>query len=494
MFEILHTPLDAEALKANLLNPKAGALVTFEGWVRNHNEGQSVLSLEYEAFETLAYSEAQVIIDEAKAKFDILDVACVHRVGHLAIGEMAVWVGVVSAHRKAAFKACEFVIDEIKHRLPIWKKEHYTHGEAQWVNCQHCAEASHKHAPLKPIEAFASQMALPEVGAEGQEKLRAAKVVVVGAGGLGCAVLPYLAAAGIGQIGVCDGDTVSASNLNRQTLYGPEDIGHGKVETALYRLKTQYPQTQFVAHPSFVTKDTAQDVLASYDLILDCTDTMDSRLLLNDAAVSLKKPMLQASVYQYEGQLLLVSGEAGAPCLRCLWPTPPESVPCSTLGTMGPVVGLVGLTQAWEAIRFLLKLPSPLTQSPLLLLDYQQQQITPIQLTQTPDCPTCYPPKVDASPAPSSRRRIETITPHVIANRSDWQVVCVSETPETSKPLHVAGHEPVFIPYEAFSLGHPQLTEAPNIALYCPHGIQSRLLARRYAASEAFQCFVLESV
>ncbi len=133
MFSIATTAIDADALKAQLNNDQAGALTTFEGWVRNHNDGQAVNSLEYEAHLELAEKEGLKIIEEATEKFDLLQAVCVHRIGHLAIGDMAVWVGVSSAHRDAAFQACRFIIDEVKQRVPIWKKEHYSEGPSEWL-------------------------------------------------------------------------------------------------------------------------------------------------------------------------------------------------------------------------------------------------------------------------------------------------------------------------------------------------------------------------
>lgn len=134
-FHISALPIDPIASQRRLSNAQAGACVTFEGWVRNHNEGQFVHALEYEAYAALAEAEGTRILVEARGKFELLEVACVHRVGLLKIGDLAVWVGVASAHRGAAFDACRYVIDEAKARLPIWKKEHYTNGSSQWINC-----------------------------------------------------------------------------------------------------------------------------------------------------------------------------------------------------------------------------------------------------------------------------------------------------------------------------------------------------------------------
>jgi molybdopterin synthase catalytic subunit len=145
LFRFVRTPIDVEALRATLADPGCGGYAAFEGWVRDHNEGQRVRRLEYEAYEALAVREAERIVAEAVARFGVAHAACAHRVGDLAVGELAVWVGVSAAHRDEAFRACRYIIDEIKHRLPIWKKEHYLDGDSGWVNCERCAAAPHQH-------------------------------------------------------------------------------------------------------------------------------------------------------------------------------------------------------------------------------------------------------------------------------------------------------------------------------------------------------------
>jgi molybdopterin synthase catalytic subunit len=133
--------IDVAALRASLADPACGGYAAFEGWVRDSNEGQRVRRLEYEAYETLAVREAERIVAEALSRFGVRHAACAHRVGELAVGELAVWVGVSAPHRDEAFRACRYIIDEIKHRLPIWKKEHYLNGDSGWVNCERCAAA-----------------------------------------------------------------------------------------------------------------------------------------------------------------------------------------------------------------------------------------------------------------------------------------------------------------------------------------------------------------
>jgi molybdopterin synthase catalytic subunit len=152
-FRFTQAAIDTRTARQDLQNLAAGGYVSFEGWVRDHNEGQEVTRLEYEAFEALAVKEGERIVEEALRRFPVVQALCIHRVGALALGEMAVWVGVSSEHRGEAFDACRFIIDEVKHRVPIWKKEHYRNGDSGWVNCERCAApaqpthtAQHTHA------------------------------------------------------------------------------------------------------------------------------------------------------------------------------------------------------------------------------------------------------------------------------------------------------------------------------------------------------------
>ena len=147
-FRLADAAIDTRAARAELLDPSAGGYVSFEGWVRDHNEGQDVLRLEYEAFQALALKEGDSILAQAQQRFPIKHALCVHRVGLLDLTDMAVWVGVSAAHRREAFEACRFIIDEVKHRVPIWKKEYYRSGDSGWVNCERCAPAPHHaHGP-----------------------------------------------------------------------------------------------------------------------------------------------------------------------------------------------------------------------------------------------------------------------------------------------------------------------------------------------------------
>lgn len=145
-FQFSALPLNALELREQLLDRAAGAYVGFEGWVRDHNDGREVLSLEYEAYEKLGSKEGEKIVLDARMRFGVSDAYCVHRVGQLEIGDLAVWVGVCSPHRAEAFAACRYIIDEVKHRVPIWKKEQYMDGNSGWVNCERCAEGTDREA------------------------------------------------------------------------------------------------------------------------------------------------------------------------------------------------------------------------------------------------------------------------------------------------------------------------------------------------------------
>jgi molybdopterin/thiamine biosynthesis adenylyltransferase/molybdopterin synthase catalytic subunit/rhodanese-related sulfurtransferase len=398
MFKINKTKINPQTLEEQLTNEAAGALATFSGWVRNHNEGQSVLNLEYEAYESLAEKEAAKIIAEAKARFAIIEAVCEHRVGVLAIGDMAVFVGVTAAHRGAAFDACRFIIDEIKLRLPIWKKETYQTGESGWVNCG--AHEAHRHTTpaISEREFYAKQSQLPEFSGGRQKSLTQARVLVVGAGGLGCPALQHLAGAGVGHITVCDDDLISVDNLHRQNLFNIKDIGHNKAKTACEKLSLINPFVQIKPLVERLTASNAIEILENHDVVLDCTDNLKTKFILADACRQLPIALLQASIYQYEGQLLLSqNGEfSTGQCFRCLWPATAglefdeqDCVQnCAEAGIVGAVAGIMGSIQAFECIKLLMGMQSIL-HTHVLLFDLLSLQTTQLKVKQDPDCALC---------------------------------------------------------------------------------------------------------
>jgi sulfur-carrier protein adenylyltransferase/sulfurtransferase len=452
--------IDAAVLRAQLADPTCGGYASFEGLVRNHNEGQQVRHLEYEAFEPLAVKEGERIIAEAIDKYAVEHAACVHRVGDLAIGEMAVWVGVSARHRGEAFLACRYIIDEVKHRVPIWKKEHYVSGDSGWVNCERCAapsahdherehghDAHHDHHHVSSaVPDYSRQMALKEVGAAGQAKLRASRVLVVGCGGLGVPIISYLSGAGIGRLGLVDSDRLEPSNLHRQTLYSLAEVGKLKAELAADRVRALNPDVDAQPHVLRLNAQNARELLAQYDLVIDCTDNFTTKFMLNDVCVQLRKPVIFSSVYQYEGQLQVVRPDRDGACLRCVWPQAARDGivgNCSEAGVLGPVPGVFGTLQALEALKILLGLPGQLTEE-LLLMDLLTMSISRVKTRLAKDHPQHASTK-STEPAQEEPAELEFET-LAEAIRDGFQIVDIREPEEVEQiptPAAAAEHVPM---------------------------------------------------
>ncbi len=205
------------------------------------------------------------------------------------------------------------------------------------------------------LKRYNRHIILPEIGLEGQQKLKQAKVLVIGAGGLGCPVLQYLTAAGVGTLGIVDEDKVDESNLQRQILYTTNDVGKSKAETAAERLKAQNPFCEFKVHGVRLTAANAVEVISGYDIVVDGSDNFPTRYLVNDACVMLNKPLVFGSVFKFEGQVSVFNYKGGA-TYRCLYPVPPDAdeVPnCSDIGVLGVLPGIAGLLQANEVIKII---------------------------------------------------------------------------------------------------------------------------------------------
>src|SRR6478736_2754722 len=313
MFELTNTSIEAAALRARLDAPEAGALTVFEGRVRNHHLGRPVVKLEYEAFDEMAQREGDALVAETETLYPKTRVLCVHRTGTLGIGEIAVWIGVASAHRAAGFAACRHVIEEIKRRLPVWKKEHHPDGAAEWVNCS--TEAA---SPALAEEYYARQAALPEVGPAGQARLIAARVLVVGVGGLGCPAAFYLAGAGIGRLTLVDGGKVELSNLHRQILFTAAEVGAPKALAGSVRLRLHNPVIEVVANDGNLTPANAATLVAGQSVVLDCTDNFATRFLVHDACRAANVPLVSAAVHRFEGELNVYAPGASG-CMHCQW-------------------------------------------------------------------------------------------------------------------------------------------------------------------------------
>jgi adenylyltransferase/sulfurtransferase len=242
------------------------------------------------------------------------------------------------------------------------------------------------------IARYSRHLILPEVGMEGQQKLKAAKVLCVGTGGLGAPLAMYLAAAGVGTIGLVDFDTVDASNLQRQIIHSTSTVGKLKVDSAEIMLKGLNPFLNVVKHNTMLTSANAMEILKDYDVVADGTDNFQTRYLVNDACVLLNKPNAYGSIFRFEGQASVFGTKEG-PCYRCLYPEPPPPglVPsCAEGGVLGILPGLVGVIQATETIKLILGIGEPLI-GRLLLVDALGMSFRTLKLRKNPECPVCGP-------------------------------------------------------------------------------------------------------
>ncbi len=240
------------------------------------------------------------------------------------------------------------------------------------------------------VQRYSRHLIMPEVGVDGQRKLKAARVLCVGAGGLGAPAAMYLAAAGVGTLGLVDFDAVDASNLHRQVIYDTTDVGKRKLEAARDRLTAMNPSVKVVMHELALTSKNALDVLKDYDVILDGTDNFQTRYLVNDACVLLGKPNAYGSIFRFDGQASVFAVKGG-PCYRCLYPEPPPPglVPsCAEGGVLGVLPGVIGVIQATEAIKLILGSGQPLI-GRLLLYDALQMRFRELKLRRDIDCPIC---------------------------------------------------------------------------------------------------------
>ncbi len=239
---------------------------------------------------------------------------------------------------------------------------------------------------------YSRHLLLPEVGIGGQQKLRKAKVLVVGMGGLGTLVALYLAAAGVGELGLVDFDTVDLSNLQRQVLYTTSDVGRPKVVAAKERIEVLNPGTRVASYPMRLTSENVLDTLRPYDIVVDGTDNFPTRYLVNDAAVLLGKPYVYGSVSRFEGQLSVFDARRG-PCYRCLFtepPTPDQALSCAEAGVLGVLPGLIGLLQATETVKLLVERGNPMV-GRLLLFDALRLEFREIKVGKNPRCVLCSP-------------------------------------------------------------------------------------------------------
>jgi len=382
MFTISSIPINRDEFISHLENDQSGALVLFEGWVRNHNQGKDVTSLEYQVYKELALKEGYRLIQEAKEKFNILEAKVIHREGHLSIGDLAICIGSIAAHRDDAFKATRYLIDEIKRRLPIWKKEHYKNEKPIWVFCK---DHDH-HVHFEESEFYKKQSALVE-----QEKLTKAKVIVVGAGGLGCPVLISLSQAGIGTIEIVDFDKISFSNIHRQSLFSPNLVGEYKAIVAKNRLQEMNPFINIKTQTQRVEASNVINLIQEKDLVIDCTDNLETKYLLHDACLKTGTALISGSVFKRDGVLRTFIPNSDWGCLRCHSnSTPKDSLlgNCNDFGVLGAYVNILGSMMASEALQYLQHRTNT-SHTHTILLSAHNLQVSKIKNSKRVDCQYC---------------------------------------------------------------------------------------------------------
>ena len=241
------------------------------------------------------------------------------------------------------------------------------------------------------IRRYSRHLILPEVGLAGQKKICSTSVLCIGAGGLGSPIAMYLAAAGVGKIGVLDFDTVDFSNLQRQIIHGTENVGQSKAESAKVTINRINPGVEVVLHNTRITSENALEIIAQYDIVVDGTDNFPTRYLTNDACVLLKKPNVYGSIFRFEGQASVFAPHLGGPCYRCLYPEPPPPgmVPsCAEGGVLGVLPGIVGCIQATEILKIALGKGRSLI-GRLLLFNALDMKFRELKLRRDPQCPLC---------------------------------------------------------------------------------------------------------
>ena len=265
-------------------------------------------------------------------------------------------------------------------------------GFGAWKNAGYGFERPRVLGPDQ-LKRYSRHIMLPEVGEEGQGKLLDAKVLFLGAGGLGSPSSLYMAAAGVGTIGMVDDDVVDESNLQRQVIHNMDRLGMPKAESARLTLQALNPDVTVIPHQTRLTSENILDILAGYDLVVDGADNFPTRYLLNDAALKLRKPVIHASIFRFEGQITTFLPDSG-PCYRCLYPEPPPpgmAPSCQEAGVLGVLPGIVGTIQANEAIKLILGQGTSLS-GRLLMLDALGTKFRTMKLAKDPNCPVCQRP------------------------------------------------------------------------------------------------------
>jgi molybdopterin/thiamine biosynthesis adenylyltransferase/rhodanese-related sulfurtransferase/molybdopterin converting factor small subunit len=336
------------------------------------------------------------------------------------------------------------------------------------------------------IARYSRHLIMPEVGVEGQRKLKAARILCIGAGGLGAPSTMYLAAAGVGTLGLVDFDTVDASNLHRQIIYGISDIGKRKLDSAKARLQSLNPDLQIITHEGALTSKNALDIFRDYDIVIDGTDNFQTRYLVNDACVLLGKPNVYGSIFRFDGQAS-VFGTRNGPCYRCLYPEPPPPglVPsCAEGGVLGVLPGIIGVIQATEAIKLVLGTGEPLI-GRLLLYDALSMTFRHLKVRRDPACPVCgdsptirelidYDAFCGVTPRPQAAPTVPAISVRELKERFDRKedvlLIDVRE-PNEYEICRIPGSR--LIPLGQLAGRAGELDREREIVVHCKSGVRS---------------------
>ncbi len=356
-------------------------------------------------------------------------------------------------------------------------------------------------APLPTLspeerQRYARHITLQAVDVEGQQRLKAARVLIVGAGGLGSPTALYLAAAGVGTIGLVDNDVVDVTNLQRQLLHGTRDVGRPKLESARDRLHDVNPHVQVILHAGWLTSANALDIIRAYDIVVDGTDNFATRYLVNDACVLLAKPNVHGSVFQFDGQASVFATTDG-PCYRCLFPVPPPAgmVPnCAEGGVLGVLPGLIGTIQALETIKLITGVGEGLA-GRLLMLDALTMETRTVHLDRDPACPACgtrtitalidYDEFCGTPPLPAGgSATVREISPAELAERlarhDDFDLIDVREPHEAAESRIDAAR---LIPLGTLASVIPTLDASRQYVVHCRSGKRSADAVRQMQAA-----------
>ncbi|MBX2991036.1 MAG: molybdopterin-synthase adenylyltransferase MoeB [Bacteroidetes bacterium] len=335
------------------------------------------------------------------------------------------------------------------------------------------------------LKRYARHLVLPEIGTGGQEMLKAARVLIVGAGGLGSPAALYLAATGVDRIGIVDFDVVDETNLQRQILHSTQDVGRPKVESAKERILSINPHITVETHATELSSENAMEILDGYDVVIDGTDNFPVRYLVNDACVLQKKPHVYGSIFRFEGQASVFDARRG-PCYRCLYPAPPPPglvQNCADAGVVGVLPGIIGSIQANEALKLILGIGKPLI-GRLLMLDALAMEFTTMKIAKDSACPVCgstptithlidYDAFCGVTTSHPSRNEPATITAQELKARIDADdspfLLDVRELYERE----LASIGGVLIPLGSLASRLNELDKEREIVVYCHHGIRS---------------------